>query len=122
MLPLLAVLAAAGISELPPRSRIISPVFLLIIGFAWALPTAVIDLNTYGGHFDGSRESFALEAHPLVFAVQAPRFLHPSSPLDVYAADIVWWRLTGFAGAWPLLVFAAFLAAAAVLFYRSAAR
>jgi hypothetical protein len=121
-LPLLAVLAVAGIAELPQRRQAAMSLFLLLAGFAWALPTAIIDLNAYGGHFNGTRESFALEAHPLIFAVQAPRFLHARTPLDVYAVDIAWWRLTGIAGAWPLLVFGALLAAAAVLFYRSARR
>ena len=119
-LPIMAVLAAAAIPKPSTRLRVRLPLVLAAMGLLWALPTALIDLNVYGGWFDGPSVSFLPRAHPFLFALDPPHTWRPGAPLAPHGIDVVWVRATGLLGPWPLLVLGALLAAAAVLLYRAA--
>ena len=91
---LLAVLAAAGLTELP---RTIQPVLaglFLLGGIAWATPCIVTDL--FGGYTilaDGSSGSFRLSALPLIGAWQFIHHIRAFTITDASAVDIIWLRI-----------------------------
>jgi multisubunit Na+/H+ antiporter MnhG subunit len=94
-LPLLAVLAAAGIAALPAGARGWLPGLLLAAGVLWAAPGIVTDLlGGYAGTYDGTGPSFRLDAYP---PIGAWTFLHhwrAQAPTDSATADILWLRLS----------------------------
>lgn len=93
-LPLLAVLAGAGVAELRGAASTWVPAVLLAGGLLWAIPATVTDLlGGYAGTYNGTAENFRLDAYP---PIGAWRFLHHWRALfhaDSAAADLIWLRL-----------------------------
>jgi Dolichyl-phosphate-mannose-protein mannosyltransferase len=94
-LPLLAVLAAAGIAALPVGLRRWLPGLLLAGGMLWAAPGVLTDiLGGYAGTYNGTAPSFRLDGYP---PIGAWTFLHhwrAQAPTDSATADILWLRLS----------------------------
>ena len=93
-LPLLAVLAAAGLAALRPSLRPAIAALVLLGGALWALPAIVTDL--FGGYTilaDGSAGSFNLAALPVIGAWQFLHHLRALTITDPAAVDIIWFRL-----------------------------
>jgi hypothetical protein len=93
-LPLLAVMAAIGVTVLPLRARFWLPAVLTIGGVIWAVPAVLTDLlGGYASAYDGTAPSFSWHAYP---PFGAWRFLHhirATSLTDTSAVDILWIRL-----------------------------
>jgi hypothetical protein len=93
-LPLLAAMAAIGMTVLPTRARFWLPAILFFGGVIWAVPAVVTDLlGGYASAYDGTGPSFAWHAYP---PFGAWRFLHhirATSLTDSGAVDILWIRL-----------------------------
>ena len=120
--PLLAVLAAAGLTLLP---RAVAPAVggvLLLAGLAWAVPCVLTDL--FGGYTilaDGSSGAFHLDAMPLIGAWQFVHHLRALTITDPGAVDIIWLRLARSTHNLSLVPPALFLSFAAALGARAAA-
>ncbi len=92
--PLLAVLAAAGIDRLHGPARVVLPSLLLTAGFVWAVPGTVTDLlGGYGGTYDGTAASFRLSAYPPIGAWRFVHHLRALNLLDPNGLDTIWFRL-----------------------------
>jgi hypothetical protein len=93
-LPLLAVLAAAGVAELRGAAKTWVPAVLLAGGLLWAIPSIATDLlGGYAGIYNGTAENFRLGAYPPIGAWQ---FLHHWRALfltDSASGDLIWLRL-----------------------------
>jgi hypothetical protein len=93
-LPLLAILGAAGLSQIKPRLRSPLALLLLALGALWAIPAVVTNLlGGYAGAYDSTTGSFRLQAYPPLGAW--PFFQHWRSLAltDANAADILWLRV-----------------------------
>jgi hypothetical protein len=113
--PLLVVLAAAGIDRLRGPARIVLPSVLLAAGFVWAVPGTVTDLlGGYAGTYDGTAASFRLSAYP---PIGAWRFVH-FNLLDPKGVDTIWFRLARRSHNLSLIPPALFLVAALACVYR----
>jgi hypothetical protein len=94
-LPLLAVLAAAGIATLPIAVRRWLPGVLLAAGMLWAAPAIVTDiLGGYAGAYNGTDGSFRLSGYPPIGAWQFLHHLRAYTLTDSSAVDLVWLRLS----------------------------
>jgi hypothetical protein len=93
-LPLLAVLAAAGIDRLRGWARVAVPGAVLLAGFAWAVPGVLTDLlGGYAGTYDGTVGSFKLAAYPPIGAWAFLHHLRAFNLADSSAIDLLWFRL-----------------------------
>lgn len=93
-LPLLAVLAAVGITLLPRPAHAWVPAVLLLGGVVWAAPTVITDLlGGYAATYDGTSGSFRLSAYPPIGAWRFFQHWRALSLEDSHAADILWLRL-----------------------------
>jgi hypothetical protein len=94
-LPLLAVLAGAGIAALPGGVRRWLPPLLLAGGMLWAAPGILTDiLGGYAGAYNGTDGSFRLSGYPPVGAWQFLHHLRAYTLTDSSAVDLVWLRLS----------------------------
>ena len=94
-LPLLAVLAAAGITALPGGLRRWLPQLLLAGGVLWAAPGILTDLlGGYAGTYNGTAGSFRLDGYPPIGAWTFLHHLRAYTPTDSSAVDLVWLRLS----------------------------
>ena len=115
-LPLLAVLAAAGIRALPGALRSWVPGLLLVAGAVWALPCVVTDLlGGYGGAYDSTEASFRPDTYPPIGAWRYLQHWRALTPTDLGAADILWLRIARDTGNISLLPMFVLLVAAAAL-------
>jgi hypothetical protein len=115
-LPVVALLAAAGITALPRLVRPAFTVFAVAAGVLWAVPTLLIDLlSNYAETYDGTANAFRLDGHP---AAAISRFLghwYAQTPVDRFAADILWIRTAGQTGSASLIPMIALLVCALAL-------
>ena len=117
-IPLLAVTAGMGVDRLREARRRWIPAALVVFGFVWALPGAMIDINGgYGALAD--RDAWQLAALPPYSAWQFLQHVRPMTSTDAEAVDILWVRLARETGNWSLLVPVLLLAASAVLIARA---
>jgi hypothetical protein len=94
-LPLLAVLAAAGIAALPAGLRRWLPGLLLAGGVLWAAPGILTDLlGGYAGTYNGTDGSFRLDGYPPIGAWRFLHHLRAYTLTDSSAVDLVWLRLS----------------------------
>jgi hypothetical protein len=115
-LPLVAVLAAAGVGALRGAWRTWVPGLLLVGGAVWALPAVLTDLlGGYGGSYNGTEASFRPDAYPPIGAWRYLQHWRALAPTDTGAADILWLRIARDTGNLSLLPLALLLLAAAVL-------
>lgn len=92
-IPLLAVLAGAGIAALPQRQRTPVAAVVLTVGLVWALPGITVDLlGGYGGFIHGSAASFRVKGYPPLGAWEFVDHWFATSALDNKAIDIFWLR------------------------------
>lgn len=93
-LPLLAVMAAIGVTALPATAKFWLPAGLFLGGVMWNVPAVVTDLlGGYASAYDGTAPNFSWHAYP---PFGAWRFLHhirATSITDTGAVDILWIRL-----------------------------
>ena len=93
-LPVLAVVAAAGIMALPIGLRAWIPALLLTGGLFWAAPAIVTDLlGGYGATYASTHASFSPKAYPPIGAWAFFHHWRATGSLDMSAADILWFRL-----------------------------
>ncbi|HEX8217954.1 MAG TPA: hypothetical protein VF914_01940 [Chloroflexia bacterium] len=115
-LPVIALLAVAGITALPRLVRPAFTVFAVAAGVLWAVPTLLIDLlSNYAETYDGTANAFRLDGHP---AAAISRFLdhwYAETPVDRFAADILWIRTAGQTGSASLIPMIALLVCALAL-------
>ena len=117
-IPLLAVVAGAGIDRLRGNVRRWLPTVLLVLGFFWALPGVVTDiLGGFGNLGDGN--VWRLAAYPPYGAWQFLDRIFAESFQDAGAVDIVWFRLVHLTGGWSLCVPLVLLGVSIVLVKRS---
>ena len=116
-LPIIAVLAGAGLEMVPEESRNRLPALLLVTGMLWSIPTLLVDLNVYGRSFASSESSFILGSHPLATLPPLLEFWRAYGPTAVHphAVDILWFRAAHRTGGLSLLVPVLLLAIAAWL-------
>jgi hypothetical protein len=115
-LPVLAVVAGAGVDGLGPRARRVVPSLLLLAGFVCALPGVVTDqLAGFARLTDGAPLAWTVEAFRPIGAWRFLEKMFPSFPTDTNVVDILWFRLAPATGYWSLLVPALMLAVAAAL-------
>jgi hypothetical protein len=94
-LPLLAVLAAVGITALPAGMRRWLPGLLLAGGVLWAVPGVFTDiLGGYAGAYNGTDGSFRLSGYPPIGAWQFVHHLRAYTLPDSSAVDLVWLRIS----------------------------
>ena len=121
-LPLLAVLAAAGIPALPAALRSWLPAGALAWGLLWNVPAVTTDiLAGYGPAYADGAANWRLDAFPPIGAWRFLQHVFPSHGIDSSAVDIVWFRATLVAGKVALIPFVLLLAAAAWLWRRALA-
>ena len=112
-LPLVATLAAVGVTQLPIRLRAWLPGALLLAGFLWNIPAISTDiLGGYGATYQDGVANWRLDAFPLIGAW---RFLHhvfPEHGADAGTIDIVWFRAVLVVGKAALVPFVVLLASA----------
>lgn len=113
--PLLAVVAGAGVDGLRGAARRWLPGALLFGGFVWALPGVATDILGGYGEATGSGEVWQLTAYPPYGAWHFLQRVRAQVPEDAGAVDILWFRLAHTTGNWSLLVPVVLLAIAAVL-------
>ncbi len=119
--PLLAVVAGAGIDRLGGRARSVVPGLLLLAGFVCALPGVVTDpLGGFARFTDGKPLSWTLSAFPPWGAWRFLQKPFPNTPIDTDVVDILWFRLAPATGYWSLLVPVLLVGAAAALAVRCA--
>jgi hypothetical protein len=112
-LPLLAVVAGAGIDRLGARARRVAPPVLLLSGFACALPGVVTDpLAGFARLTDGAPLAWTLAAFRPVGAWRYLEEAFPKFPAETNVVDILWFRLAPATGYWSLLVPVVLIAAA----------
>lgn len=116
-IPLLAVIAAAGLDAVHHRIRGAVAGTVLALGFIWALPGLMIDI--IGGYGELGESVWRIAAYPPFGAWQFLYRLRAQSPADVHAIDILWFRLARTTGNWSLLVPVLLAMTAAALFARS---
>jgi hypothetical protein len=118
-LPVVALLAAAGITALPRLVRPAFSVFAVVAGVLWAVPTLLIDLfSGYAEIYDGPANAFNLDGYP---AARIPVFMghwFAETPVDRFAADILWLRAAGPTGSASLIPMVALLVCALALAVR----
>ena len=117
-IPLLAIVAGAGIDSLKGEVRRWLPRVLLVLGFVWALPGVVTDI--LGGFGDlGDGNVWRLAAYPPYGAWQFLDRIFAESFQDARAVDILWFRLAHLTDGWSLCVPLALLGMSSVLVKRS---
>jgi hypothetical protein len=115
-LPLLAVVAGAGIDRLGRGARRVVPAALLLAGLVCALPGTLTDpLAGFARLADGDPLAWSLAVFPPVGAWKFVEQVFPTSPTDTSVIDVLWFRLAPASGYWSLLVPVLFLAGAAAL-------
>ena len=115
-IPLLAVVAGAGVDRLGAGSRRWLPGLSLLAGLAWALPCVLTDpLAGYAKMADGPAGAWKLEAFPPYGAWQFLKRLGVERATDTDGVDILWFRLAHATGDWSLLVPVVLLALAIAL-------
>ena len=93
-LPVLAVMAAIGVTTLPARIMFWLPAGLFLGGVIWAVPAVVTDLlGGYASTYDGTAQSFSWLAYPPFGAWRFLHHLRATSVADSGAVDILWMRL-----------------------------
>jgi hypothetical protein len=93
-LPLIAVLAGAGVASLHGRTRVWATAGALVAGVVWAVPGIITDLlGGYGGTYAGTRASFSPHAYPPIGAWAFFHHWRARSVLDANGADILWLRM-----------------------------
>ena len=122
-LPLVAVLAAAGVPALPRVLRGWLPAVLLAGGVLWNVPVVLTDLlGGYGSTYATVGPNWSLDAYP---PIGAWRFLHHIRPVtasDSHSIDIVWVRATRYIGVLALVPFIALMVGAAGLWWAAIRR
>ncbi len=114
--PLVSVLAAAGTERLSGITRRLVPAFVLLAGFAWALPGVVTDLlGGYASGMDSEAFTWQLSSYPPYGAWRFLRRLFPASLVDANTVDILWFRLAPSTGYGSLVVGALLLVMAVAL-------
>jgi hypothetical protein len=115
-LPLIAVLAGIGATQLPRKLESWLPTVLLIGGLAWNVPAVTTDLlGGYASTYDNIGSWFKLDAYP---PIGAWRFLHhirPQGGADASAVDIIWFRTAGITHWASVIPFLVLLGASASL-------
>jgi hypothetical protein len=120
-LPLIAVLAGAGVASLRSGARSWASGAALAAGIFWALPGIITDvLGGYGGTYAGTRASFALHAYPPIGAWTFFHHWRAIGVLDGGGADILWLRMARTTHNLSLLVPVVLLGLAAILALRVA--
>ena len=115
-LPLIAVLAGAGVGALRARTRQWATAAALVGGLFWAMPGIVTDLlGGYGGTYAGTRASFALQAYPPIGAWAFFHHWRALGVLDGAGVDILWLRMARSTHNLSLLVPIVLTALAAIL-------
>lgn len=118
-LPLLAVLAGAGLQGLRRGWRPWIAGLLLSAGLIWSLPGVTVDLlGGYGGQYSSARDSFRVDGYPPIGAWRFVDHLLASSPTDNTAIDIYWFRAAKATNGLSILAFAGLIAAAMFAAYR----
>jgi hypothetical protein len=93
-LPVIAVLAGAGVAALRGRTRVLVTGIAFAAGVLWAVPTVVTDLlGGYGGTYAGTRASFLLHGYPPLGAWAFFHHWRAQGVLDSNGADILWLRM-----------------------------
>jgi hypothetical protein len=115
-LPVLAVMAAIGLTALPLRIRFWLPAGLFLGGVIWAVPAVVTDLlGGYASTYDGTAQSFSWMAYPPIGAWRFLHHLRATSVADSGAVDILWIRLAHATNNLSLLPGLAFVVVAVLL-------
>jgi hypothetical protein len=115
-LPLLAVVAGAGIDRLGARARRVVPPLLLAAGFACALPGVVTDpLGGFARLTDGKPFAWTLEVFRPIGAWHFLEKAFPKTPAETNVVDILWFRVAPATDYWSLLVPIVLIAAAIAL-------
>lgn len=114
-LPVVAILAATGITALPGRARAWVPGVLLLAGVVWAVPCVVTDLLGGYAAMVSSAPVYALRGYPPLGAWAFLERWLPSGPTDGGTVDVLWVRLAPATGFASLLVPAALLGGAGAL-------
>jgi hypothetical protein len=90
-LPLLAVLAAAGVDALTPSVRRWLPPLLLLAGVVWVLPCVLTDMDGgYAAAYGSTEQSFVFRAYPPAGAWPFVAHVLATSPTDTHAIDVLW--------------------------------
>lgn len=115
-IPLLAVVAGAGIDRLGPNLRRWLPGLALLAGFVWALPGVLTDmLEGFARMTDAAPTAWTLDAFPPYGAWRFLKRPFPDTAIDNDVVDILWFRLAPVTGYWSLLVPIVLLAFAVLL-------
>jgi hypothetical protein len=115
-LPVLAVVAGAGIDRLGAGTRHVVPALLLLAGLMCALPGVVTDqLAGFARLTDAAPLAWTATAFRPIGAWRHLDKVFPDFPTDTNVVDILWFRLAPATGYWSLLVPAVMAAAAAAL-------
>lgn len=118
-LPLLAALAAVGLTELGGRLRRYAAWILLILGVVCAAPGVLTDFfGGYGAQIATSEGSFALHNYPPLAAWRFTTHWFATTPLDRHAIDIVWLRASHQTGGLSMIPFVVLLATSGWLAWR----
>jgi hypothetical protein len=119
-LPLIALLAAAGLAQLPARWRAPLATALLAAGLLWALPGVLTNLlGGYAGTYDGTAGSFRVRAYPPLGAWAFVQRWRASGLADANAVDILWLRTARASGNASLIPGILLLAASAAFARRA---
>jgi hypothetical protein len=120
-LPLVAVLAGAGITTLGGRAQTWLPSAMLVVGLAFALPAVIVDLfSGLPAQINQSAANFRVTAYAPYGAWSGLHHIWAVSLDDHAGVDILWFRLSGVAGRRWMLPFALFMALAVALALRAA--
>jgi hypothetical protein len=115
-LPLVAVLAGIGATQLPRKLKGWLPSLLLVGGLVWNIPAVTTDLlGGYASTYDNIGSWYKLEAYPPIGAWRFLRHIRPQGGADASALDIIWFRTAGITHWASLVPFLLLLGASASL-------
>lgn len=115
-LPLIAVLAGAGVLAVPRSSQRWLPAVLLAGGIIWNVPVVLTDLlGGYGATYAVGSANWHLQSYPPIGAWAFLHHILPTNSIDSASVDIIWVRAIKFVGPIAFVPFLLFASAAAWL-------